>query len=252
MTSINQSIIQSIRVWAPDNWVMAATAKATAKATAMRQVQFKLVLLGESAVGKSSIVQRFVKGSFDELRESTIGAAFLTQSVPLDDQDVVVKFEIWDTAGQERYRSLASMYYRNAHAALVVYDITSRESLDKAKYWIRELQKQANQDTLIVLVGNKSDMQDQRAITRSEVAAMAAEMGQGDRADDGDGDDNGIMTREVSAKTGDGVQELFRDVAMRMPIDKQQARGNSSGKGKTQGVDLRQRVASTNEQDCAC
>lgn len=251
MTSINQSINQGV---GPDNWVMAATAKATAKATAMRQVQFKLVLLGESAVGKSSIVQRFVKGSFDELRESTIGAAFLTQSVPLDDQDVVVKFEIWDTAGQERYRSLASMYYRNAHAALVVYDITSRESLDKAKYWIRELQKQANQDTLIVLVGNKSDMQDQRAITRSEVAAMAAEMGQGDRDGDGDvnDDDNGIMTREVSAKTGDGVQELFRDVAMRMPIDKQQARGNGSGKGKTQGVDLRQRVASTNEQDCAC
>ncbi|NXR23548.1 RAB5B protein, partial [Cinclus mexicanus] len=86
--------------------------------------QFKLVLLGESAVGKSSLVLRFVKGQFHEYQESTIGAAFLTQSVCLD--DTTVKFEIWDTAGQERYHSLAPMYYRGAQAAIVVYDITNQ------------------------------------------------------------------------------------------------------------------------------
>lgn len=85
--------------------------------------QFKLVLLGESAVGKSSLVLRFVKGQFHEFQEATIGAAFLTQTVCLD--DTTVKFEIWDTAGQERYHSLAPMYYRGAQAAIVVYDITS-------------------------------------------------------------------------------------------------------------------------------
>ncbi|KTG44859.1 hypothetical protein cypCar_00022033 [Cyprinus carpio] len=85
--------------------------------------QFKLVLLGESAVGKSSLVLRFVKGQFHEFQESTIGAAFLTQTVCLD--DTTVKFEIWDTAGQERYHSLAPMYYRGAQAAIVVYDITN-------------------------------------------------------------------------------------------------------------------------------
>uniref|UniRef100_A0A8V5GU49 Ras-related protein Rab-5B n=1 Tax=Melopsittacus undulatus TaxID=13146 RepID=A0A8V5GU49_MELUD len=88
--------------------------------------QFKLVLLGESAVGKSSLVLRFVKGQFHEYQESTIGAAFLTQSVCLD--DTTVKFEIWDTAGQERYHSLAPMYYRGAQAAIVVYDITNQEA----------------------------------------------------------------------------------------------------------------------------
>uniref|UniRef100_A0A6I8N1J8 RAB5B, member RAS onco family n=1 Tax=Ornithorhynchus anatinus TaxID=9258 RepID=A0A6I8N1J8_ORNAN len=88
--------------------------------------QFKLVLLGESAVGKSSVVLRFVKGQFHEYQESTIGAAFLTQSVCLD--DTTVKFEIWDTAGQERYHSLAPMYYRGAQAAIVVYDITNQEA----------------------------------------------------------------------------------------------------------------------------
>ncbi|XP_065435260.1 uncharacterized protein LOC135978138 isoform X1 [Chrysemys picta bellii] len=87
--------------------------------------QFKLVLLGESAVGKSSLVLRFVKGQFHEYQESTIGAAFLTQTVCLD--DTTVKFEIWDTAGQERYHSLAPMYYRGAQAAIVVYDITNTE-----------------------------------------------------------------------------------------------------------------------------
>ena len=89
-----------------------------------RVFQFKLVLLGDSAVGKSSLVLRFVRGQFFEYQESTIGAAFLTQTVALN--DTTVKFEIWDTAGQERYHSLAPMYYRGAAAAIVVFDITNR------------------------------------------------------------------------------------------------------------------------------
>ena len=93
-------------------------------AAAGRVFQFKLVLLGDSAVGKSSLVLRFVRGQFFEYQESTIGAAFLTQTVALN--DTTVKFEIWDTAGQERYHSLAPMYYRGAAAAIVVYDITNR------------------------------------------------------------------------------------------------------------------------------
>ena len=83
--------------------------------------QFKLVLLGDIAVGKSSLVVRFVKGQFFEYQESTIGAAFLTHTMTVD--DVSVKFDIWDTAGQERYQSLAPMYYRGAAAAIVVYNI---------------------------------------------------------------------------------------------------------------------------------
>jgi len=97
-----------------------------AKATAapLKTLNYKLVLLGDAAVGKSSSVERFVKNEFFEFQQPTIGAAFLTQTVALD--DYIVKFEIWDTAGQERYRSLAPMYYRGAAAALVVYDITVR------------------------------------------------------------------------------------------------------------------------------
>ncbi|KAG7223195.1 hypothetical protein INR49_015803 [Caranx melampygus] len=101
-------------------------ARTNGTAASNKICQFKLVLLGESAVGKSSLVLRFVKGQFHEYQESTIGAAFLTQTVCLD--DTTVKFEIWDTAGQERYHSLAPMYYRGAQAAIVVYDITNTEA----------------------------------------------------------------------------------------------------------------------------
>jgi small GTP-binding protein len=89
-----------------------------------KPVQVKLVLLGEAAVGKSSLVLRFVNGEFQDNKEPTIGAAFLTQKCKLDDK--IIKFEIWDTAGQERFHSLAPMYYRNAQAAVVAYDITKQ------------------------------------------------------------------------------------------------------------------------------
>ena len=99
-----------------------------------------LVLLGESAVGKTSLVLRFGKGQFHEFQESTIGAAFFTQTVCLE--DTAVKFEIWDTAGQERYHSLTPMYYRGAEAAIVVYDITNADTFERAKSWVKELQRQ--------------------------------------------------------------------------------------------------------------
>jgi small GTP-binding protein len=124
--------------------------------------QFKLVLLGDSAVGKSSLVLRFVRGQFFEYQESTIGAAFLTQTVALN--DTTVKFEIWDTAGQERYHSLAPMYYRGAAAAIVVYDITNTDSFTRAKNWVRELQRQGSPNVVIALAGNKNDLASKRKV----------------------------------------------------------------------------------------
>ncbi|KAI0979614.1 hypothetical protein GJ496_009130, partial [Pomphorhynchus laevis] len=132
---------------------------------------FKLVLLGESAVGKSSLVLRFVKGQFHEFQESTIGAAFLTQTVNVD--NVTVKFEIWDTAGQERYHSLAPMYYRGAQAAIVVYDLTSQESFSKAKQWVQELQRQGTPNIVIALCGNKTDLSAERTVETSEAQSYA-------------------------------------------------------------------------------
>lgn len=216
-----------------------------------RQAQFKLVLLGESAVGKSSIVQRFVKNSFDEFRESTIGAAFLTQTIKLSNEDInnndvnsdsdgiIIKFEIWDTAGQERYRSLASMYYRNAQAAIVVYDITQLESLDKAKYWIKELLKQASSDIIIALVGNKIDLESERKISNDEIIALSNELN--------------LLNFQVSAKTGENIQDLFKQIALKMPFQNQLSKSSSKiqNKNNNNSIDL-SKGPSTNEQDCAC
>jgi len=166
-----------------------------------RFAQFKLVLLGESAVGKSSLVLRFVKGQFLEYQESTIGAAFLTQTVQLN--DTTIKFEIWDTAGQERYHSLAPMYYRGAQAAIVVYDITAPESLERAKSWVKELQRQGSPNIVIALAGNKADLDAQRKVPTSEAATYA--------------NDANLLFMETSAKSAQNVMELFVAVAKKLP-----------------------------------
>merc|ERR1712023_59931 len=166
-------------------------------------VQFKLVLLGDSAVGKSSLVLRFVRGQFFEYQESTIGAAFLTQNVSLN--DYTVKFEIWDTAGQERYHSLAPMYYRGAAAAGVVYDITNADSFVRAKSWVKELQRQGSPNIVIALAGNKCDLQSKRKVEATEAQEYAK--------------DNGLFFKETSAKTALNVEELFKDIAKKLPKD---------------------------------
>lgn len=220
---------------------MAARGPPGARGLNNRFAQFKLVLLGESAVGKSSIVLRFVKDQFDSYRESTIGAAFLTQTISLD-ETTTVKFEIWDTAGQERYKSLAPMYYRNANCAVVVYDITQASSLDKAKAWVKELQRQANENIIIALAGNKLDLvteqPDKRAIPAADAEAYAKEAG--------------LLFFETSAKTAENVKELFTAIAKKLPTD-QVGAGGRTRPGQRPGVSLAPEGSNTQAAgQCAC
>ncbi|CAN1747574.1 Ras-related protein RABF1, partial [Linum perenne] len=155
----------------------------------------QLVLLGDSGVGKSCIVLRFVRGQFDPTSKVTIGASFLSQTLALEDS-TTVKFEIWDTAGQERYAALAPLYYRGAAVAVIVYDITSPESFKKAQYWVKELQKHGSPDIVLALVGNKADLHENR-----EDGIDYAEK-------------NGMFFIEASAKTSDNISQLFQVILL--------------------------------------
>lgn len=215
----------------------------SATSDSTKPVQVKLVLLGEAAVGKSSVVLRFVNNEFQDNKEPTIGAAFLTQKCRLEDK--VIKFEIWDTAGQERFHSLAPMYYRNAQAAVVVYDVTKAPSLDKAKSWVKELQRQANPNIVIALAGNKVDLveeeSDARQVPTEEAKAYAEE--------------SGLLFFETSAKQGTGVQEVFTEIAKKIPLDHILSSSRNSRAANAQGnngVDLLANNNDAKKDACAC
>jgi len=229
----------------------------------------KLVLLGEAAVGKSSLVLRFVNNDFQENKEPTIGAAFLTQKCNLPTR--TIKFEIWDTAGQERFASLAPMYYRNAQSALVVYDLTKPTSLIKAKHWVAELQRQASPGIVIALVGNKLDLTNGAGSSNNALA----EDGDTDTAEgeDTDGDarkvstaeaksyaeEEGLLFFETSAKLGTNVTDVFTAIANAIPeTSLKGARGPGATQTNSSRTEDQSRVNLTGGRDnaskegCAC
>ena len=168
--------------------------------------EVKIVLLGDSGVGKSSLAQRFVSNSFKAFSESTIGASFLSKMMVVDGKPV--KLQIWDTAGQEKYHSLAPMYYRGAAAAVLVYDRTQPASFARLKDWVRELQDQGPDNLLLSMAANKSDL-DHGAPT--EAARQFA-------------DEIGAAFVETSAKEDENVTELFTELARRLPPPDRQPR----------------------------
>ncbi|KAL4558104.1 hypothetical protein LXL04_036300 [Taraxacum kok-saghyz] len=132
---------------------------------------FKVVLIGDSAVGKSQLLARFAKNEFSNDSKSTIGVEFQTKSLIIDQK--TVKAQIWDTAGQERYRAVTSAYYRGALGAMLVYDMTKRQTFDHMTRWLEELRGHADKNIVIMLIGNKCDLTDYRAVPIEDAKEFA-------------------------------------------------------------------------------
>jgi len=157
---------------------------------------FKVVLIGDSGVGKSNLLSRFTRNEFNLESKSTIGVEFATRSINVDSK--TIKAQIWDTAGQERYRAITSAYYRGAVGALLVYDIAKHATYVNVTRWLKELRDHADSNIVIMLVGNKSDLKHLRAVPTDEAKAFSTE--------------NGLSFIETSALDASNVESAFQTI----------------------------------------
>ena len=157
--------------------------------------KYKMIFVGDQGTGKTCILNRFATNQFDEQYQTTIGLDFQSKNVSIHDQDV--RLLLYDTAGQEKFRSLIPMYIRESNIILLVYDITRKESFDNIPRWFSDVLNIKSNEAIYVLVGNKIDLKDQRKVTYNEGKKLA--------------DEKNIIFEEVSAKTGENFEELFRD-----------------------------------------
>ena len=165
-----------------------------------RSYHGRVVLIGDSAVGKTSILNQL----FDHTANAAVPTVGANYQIYVEEIDgVKVEIQIWDTAGQETYRSLAPIYFRNARAAIAVYDVTSPGTLEALRDWVKLFRDVAGEDQLIFVVGNKIDLADDRKVSRESGKQWAERL-------------RITETREVSAKTGEGVQDLFTDLARKL------------------------------------
>ena len=154
---------------------------------------FKILLIGNSGVGKSSLLLRFADDTFTDNFMPTIGVDFKIRTLEVDGK--TIKLQIWDTAGQERFKTITSSYYKGAHGIIVVYDITDKESFKNIDTWMNEVEKHASDNVSRILVGNKSDMEESRQVSTDEGKELA--------------DQYNIRFMETSAKESANVEEAF-------------------------------------------
>ncbi|KAJ8908810.1 hypothetical protein NDN08_005514 [Rhodosorus marinus] len=157
---------------------------------------YKIVLVGDSGVGKSNLLTRFTKNEFNYDSRTTIGVEFATSIIKVEEK--AIKAQIWDTAGQERYRAITKAYYRGAFGALILYDISKKATFESVERWLKELKENSDNDMVIMLVGNKSDLTNQRQVRTDEGKAFASA--------------HGLNFIETSALDASNVNEAFTEI----------------------------------------
>eukprot|EP01104_Vermistella_antarctica_P003961 TRINITY_DN1436_c0_g2_i1.p1 TRINITY_DN1436_c0_g2~~TRINITY_DN1436_c0_g2_i1.p1 ORF type:complete len:212 (-),score=49.45 TRINITY_DN1436_c0_g2_i1:465-1100(-) len=161
---------------------------------------FKYIIIGDTGVGKSCLLLQFTDKRFQPVHDLTIGVEFGARMIAIDNKQV--KLQIWDTAGQESFRSITRSYYRGAAGALLVYDITRRETFEHLTSWLEDARQHSNDNMTIMLIGNKLDLEHRRAVSKEEGEKYAAE--------------HGLVFLETSAKTSQNVDEAFQDTAKKI------------------------------------
>lgn len=194
---------------------------------------FKVLLIGDSGTGKSCILIRFAENIFSDNYISTIGVDFKIKTIEIDGK--TVKMQVWDTAGQERFRTITASYYRGSNGIILVYDVTDRESFEHINYWMKEIDRLATPDVCRLLVGNKIDLEDKRAVTTEEGKALA--------------DQYGVVFIETSAKDNNNIESTFQKMAEAMQ-KKQGAAGPSAGANANVPIGPSRRVQDKN--GCGC
>lgn len=187
---------------------------------------FKVVLLGEGRVGKTSLLVRFTSNKFNDREQATVQAAPF-QPRPLQMGTQRVELQLWDTAGQERFHSLGPIYYRDAAAALIVFDITDIDSFQRAKAWVKELQQMVGPDIVITIAANKCDLEKERSVPDAVIAAYARQVG--------------ASYFNTSAKTGSGLDKAFQDIAKRALQQQQEKLASRSSTGSLESGEVRRR-----------
>ncbi|KAL3675101.1 hypothetical protein R1sor_025049 [Riccia sorocarpa] len=201
---------------------------------------FKVVLIGDSGVGKSNLLSRFTRNEFSLESKSTIGVEFATRSINVDSK--LIKAQIWDTAGQERYRAITSAYYRGAVGALLVYDITRHVTFENVERWLKELKDHTDSNIVVMLVGNKSDLRHLRAVSTDDGQAFSEK--------------EGLFFMETSALESTNVENAFKQILTqiyRVVSKKALDVGEDTaapGKGQTITVGNKDEVTATKKVGC--
>ena len=195
---------------------------------------FKLILIGDSYVGKSNILLKYLKNQFNENSKTTIGVEFGTKNIIINNKRI--KIQIWDTAGQERYRSITSAYYKGAKGALIVYNITRKNTFDNIDKWIIDLKLNGDKNICIIILGNKSDLIDKREINKND-GIKKAEMYK-------------TAFLETSALNGDNISKAFDELIEQIVINNKNIFQDDNENEIDKGVNLNDEKNNNNKKCC--